>query len=100
MGCLLKPFTTCVAAPYGGAMDARFEDPWDSLSDAERALLLEQRHHRSVPPAVADILIRVALAVEPQPGLFPAPVHWPIAFRAFLDDKAALIDLDDDPECE
>ena len=78
----------------------QFEDAWDSLDETERSLLLDARDSRSVPPAVADILIRVALAVEPQPGLFPAPAHWPIGFRAFLDDKAALIDLPDDPECE
>jgi hypothetical protein len=77
-----------------------FEDAWDALSRTERALLLEERDSRTVTPAVAEILVRVALAVEPQPGLFPAPVHWPIGFRDFLDDKAALIDLEDDPECE
>ncbi|WP_433726118.1 hypothetical protein ACQP2Y_08500 [Actinoplanes sp. CA-051413] len=78
----------------------QFEDAWNSLGEAERSLLLDARDSRPVPPAVADILVRVALAVEPQPGLFPAPVHWPIGFRDFLDDKAALIDLPDDPECE
>ena len=84
--------------PYGGVMDDRFEDAWDALSDAERDLLLTDRHSRAVPAATAGILIRVALALEPQPGLFPAPVHWPIGFRDFLDNKAAV--LDDDPECE
>jgi hypothetical protein len=40
------------------------------------------------------------LVIEPQSGLFPAPAHWPIGLRDFLDDKAALVDLEDDPECE
>jgi hypothetical protein len=86
--------------PYGELVDDRFEDAWDALSDAERDLLLTDRHSRAVPPATASILVRVALALEPQPGLFPAPVHWPIGFRDFLDNKAAVLDLDDDPECE
>lgn len=86
--------------PYGGVMDDRFEDAWDSLSDVDRDLLLDDRHSRAVPAATAGILIRVALALEPQPGLFPAPVHWPIGFRDFLDNKAAVLDIDDDPECE
>ena len=81
-------------------MDDCFEDAWDSLGEAERFLLLEERDSGAVPPAVADILVRVALAIEPQPGLFPAPVHWPIGFRDFLNDKAALVELGDDPECE
>ena len=81
-------------------MDDLFEDAWNSLGEAERCLLLRERDSRSVPPPVAGILLRVALAVEPQPGLFPAPVHWPIGFRDFLDSKAALLDEDDDPECE
>jgi hypothetical protein len=81
-------------------MDDRFEDAWNALGEAERSLLLEERDSRSVPPTVADILVRVALAIEPQPGLFPAPVHWPIGFRDFLDDKAALVEVFDDPECE
>jgi len=81
-------------------MNDRFEDAWDSLGDAERSLLLAERDSRRVPPAIAGILIRVALAIEPQPGLFPAPVHWPIGFRDFLEDKAALVAVDDDPECE
>jgi hypothetical protein len=81
-------------------MNARFEDAWESLGDAERLLLLAERDSRRVPPTIATILIRIALAIEPQPGLFPAPVHWPIGFRDFLDDKAALIDVDEDPECE
>lgn len=76
-----------------------FEDAWDDLDDTERALLLDERDNPAVTPEVAGILIRVALAIEPQPGLFPAPVHWPIGFRDFLDVKAALVELDD-PECE
>lgn len=80
-------------------VDDDFEDAWNSLGEAERVLLLRGRDSRSVPPPIADLLIRVALAVEPQPGLFPAPVHWPIGFRDFLDSKAALLD-EDDPECE
>jgi hypothetical protein len=81
-------------------VDDPFEDAWDCLDDTERSLLIDERDSRPVSPAVAAILLRVALAIEPQPGLFPAPVHWPIGFRDFLDDKAALTGLPDDPECE
>ena len=90
--------TAVINSAYGGTVDDRFEDAWERLDDGERSLLLEQRGSRPVPPAIAAILVRVALAVEPQPGLFPAPVHWPAGFRDFLDDKAAVIG--EDPECE
>ncbi|MEV4641159.1 hypothetical protein AB0J80_27835 [Actinoplanes sp. NPDC049548] len=79
-------------------MDDRFVDVWDALDDDERSLLLEQRHAWPVPAPVAAILIKVGWALEPQPGLFPAPVHWPIGFRDFLDDVAAV--RGDDDECE
>ena len=81
-------------------MNDRFEDAWESLDDVERSLLLEERDTRSVSPPVAAILLRLALAIEPQPALFPAPAHWPIGFREFLDDKAALVTVEDDQECE
>ena len=87
-----------ITSAYGEVVDTRFEDAWERLDDRERSLLLEQRRTHPVPPAVATILAEVALAVEPQPGLFPAPVHWPAGFRDFLDDKAAVIGAD--PECE
>jgi hypothetical protein len=75
-----------------------FEDVWDRLDDHERSLLLEQRGTHPVPADVAAVLIRLAVVLEPQPGLFPAPVHWPPGFRDFLADKAAVIG--EDPECE
>lgn len=86
-------------------MGSDFEDAWDTLTTQERWALLEERDNPTVTPEIAAILIRVALAIEPQPGLFPAPVHWPHGFRDFLTDKLALVDpadLDDpdDPECE
>ena len=87
-----------ITAAYRGEMDTRFEDAWERLDDRARSLLLEQRRTHPVPPAVAAILAEVALVVEPQPGLFPAPVHWPAGFRDFLDDKAAVVG--EDPECE
>ncbi|AGL13776.1 hypothetical protein L083_0266 [Actinoplanes sp. N902-109] len=68
------------------------------MDDRARSLLLEQRHVRPVPEAVAGILVRLGLSLEPQPGLFPAPAHWPPGFVDFLDAKAAV--SDDDPECE
>ncbi|MGA5302575.1 hypothetical protein ACPCHT_21790 [Nucisporomicrobium flavum] len=79
-------------------MGDRFVDVWDGLGDRERSLLLEQRHTVPVPPEVAAVLVRVGLALEAQPGLFPAPAHWPAGFRDFLDDVAAV--RDDDEECE
>ena len=79
-------------------MIERFVDVWDALDDRERSLLLEQRHTVPVPGPVAAVLVKVGLALEAQPGLFPAPVHWPAGFRDFLDDVAAVRDEDD--ECE
>jgi hypothetical protein len=87
-----------IISAYGQNVDARFEDAWERLDDSERSLLLEQRRTHPVPPSVATILVKVALSVEPQPGLFPAPAHWPVGFRDFLDDKAAVVG--DDPDCE
>ena len=76
----------------------RFVDVWDALDDRERSLLLEQRHTVPVPAPVTVVLVKVGLALEAQPGLFPAPVHWPAGFRDFLDDVAAI--RDEDIECE
>jgi len=76
----------------------RFVDVWDALEDGERSLLLEQRHTVPLPAAVAAVLVKVELAREPRPGLFPAPVHWPAGFVDFLDDVAAVRDVDE--ECE
>ena len=87
-----------IISAYREKVDARFEDAWERLDDGERSLLLEQRRTHPVPPPVAMILVKVARSVEPQPGLFPAPVHWPAGFRDFLDDKAAVLGAD--PECE
>ena len=93
---------SCPHLPYRDLVAADFEDAWDALTDPERWALLDERDNPQVTPAIAGILIRVALAVEPQPGLFPAPVHWPHGFRDFLTDRLALIDPADleDPECE
>ena len=87
-----------INSAYRGKVDDRFEDAWERLDDQERSLLLEQRDTHPVPPPVATILSKVTLALELQPGLFPAPVHWPAGFRDFLADKAAVIG--EDPECE
>ena len=76
----------------------RFVDVWDALDDRERSLLLEQRHAVPAPESVAAVLVKVGLALESQPGLFPAPVHWPAGFRDFLDDVAAV--RDEDGDCE
>jgi hypothetical protein len=87
-----------IIGTYGGNVEGRFEDAWERLDDQERSLLLEQRDTHPVPPSVATILIKLRLVLEPQPGLFPAPVHWPAGFRDFVADKAAVIG--EDPECE
>ncbi|WP_067494353.1 hypothetical protein [Actinoplanes sp. TFC3] len=79
-------------------MHDQFEDAWNALTDAQRSLLLEQRHIRPVPEPVAGVLVALGLSLEPQPGLFPAPAHWPPGFVDFLDDKAAI--TDEDPDCE
>jgi hypothetical protein len=71
---------------------------WNALDDDVRSLLLEQRHTRPVPDAVAAVLVTLGLILEPQPGLFPAPAHWPPGFADFLDDKAAV--TDEDLHCE
>ena len=84
--------------PYRDLVGGDFVDVWDALDDDDRSLLLEQRHTRPIPPKVARILIRVGLALEPQPGLFPAPVHGPPGYREFLDHIAGV--RGDDPECE
>lgn len=79
-------------------VEHRFEDAWEALDDADRSLLLEHRHTRPIPAAVSDILVKLDLSLQPQPGLFPAPAHWPAGFVDFLEAKAAVIG--DDPDCE
>ncbi|HEY6115949.1 MAG TPA: hypothetical protein VI172_08325 [Candidatus Dormibacteraeota bacterium] len=79
-------------------MGADLEDAWDALDDDERTLLLEWRYVDHPPVDVAAVLIRVGLALEPQPSLFPAPAHWPLSFQAFLADIAAV--RGEDIECE
>ena len=79
-------------------MDARFEDAWDALDDDQRHLLLTNRDSCRPTPEVTTVLIGAGLLIFGG-GFGPAaaPAHWPIGLRAFLDDKAALVE---DPECE